>query len=473
MTLVTPFRRRTAAGAAVLTALLTGALAAPAVHAAPADAADPYPTTSWPTATPAETGADNSLIQQAIAYSTDTRTVGGSGMIIYKGRLISSWGAPATAQLDIKSSTKSFGSALAGIAYDDGLISLNDTISSHVPTFGTAPGDQPATDNTEWRRSITIADALTHTSGINKAGATGDLLFAPGTMFSYSDNGMNRVADVLTTAFDQDLKTVLQERIFGPIGVTTSDYTWRNPADASLTGGGYGSSLNGNTRREFGSGLKITVDAMARFGYLMLRDGVWVDADGAKKQVMPRDYITMMSKPTGTAGVPNYLPDPGLYANASSNYGLGWWNNHDGAVKGLPKDAYWSWGLYDSFVMVVPSLDLVVARAQGAKSWQASPNWGVYASMEPFFAPIAASVVKKCPEPDPRATVVIGDTDSGVPNSANFVGCTINDLIEEESGWRNKGAFIQHVKAVADQLIAQGVLDRHDRSEIVSAAARS
>jgi hypothetical protein len=126
---------------------------------------------------------------------------------------------------------------------------------------------------------------------------------------------------------------------------------------------------------------------MARFGYLMLHGGNW---NGT--QVVPASYVQAMSHTTSTAGVPNYMADPLLYANASNHYGLGWWNNAGGALPGVPRDAYWSWGLYDSFVLVVPSLDLVVSRAVGTKGWLATPNWGVYSTIEPFFAPIIAAL---------------------------------------------------------------------------------
>ena len=48
----------------------------------------------------------------------------------------------------------------------------------------------------------------------------------------------------------------------------------------------------------------------------------------------------------------------------------------------------WSWGLYESLIVVIPSLDIVVARA--GKSWQR--KWdGHYDVLRPFFEPIVAS----------------------------------------------------------------------------------
>lgn len=406
-----------------LVALLPAALSLAAL-APPARGQPLYPAAAgWQSATPGEMGLDAAKIQQAIDYATQTNAAGGSGMIVYQGRLVSSWGS-LTTLYDIKSSAKSFGAVLAGVAVDDGRIDLGDTVKSHLPTFGTAPGDRPAAANeAAWRSSITIEHLMTHTSGVNKSAATGNLLFAPGTAFSYSDNAFNRLADVLTVEFEQDLKATLQARVFDPIGVSTTDYSWRAPQDANefapngtTPRGGYGATLadpitaydddaNGSFgRREFGSGINIDVDAMARFGYLMLREGEWVGPDGEATQVLSAAFVDRMSTTTDTAGVPNAASeDARTYPDATANYGLGWWNNNGGAVGGLPSDAFWTWGLHDSFVMVVPSLDLVVARTGLLnKNWVADPRWGTFESMEPFFGPIVAAV----PEPSSSAAAV-------------------------------------------------------------------
>ena len=56
----------------------------------------------------------------------------------------------------------------------------------------------------------------------------------------------------------------------------------------------------------------------------------------------------------------------------------------------MPRDAYWSWGLYDSLIVVIPSLDLVVARAGPARSWSWTEG-DHYAVLAPFLGPIAAA----------------------------------------------------------------------------------
>lgn len=78
-----------------------------------------------------------------------------------------------------------------------------------------------------------------------------------------------------------------------------------------------------------------------------------------------------------------------------------------------------------------------------------------------------------CPAPDARPTVVLLDTDTGVANKTLAGGCTLNDLIEDERSWDTHGAFVDHVRSTAHDLVAEGVLDRAEASRLTSAAGRS
>ncbi|MFJ2614998.1 family 16 glycoside hydrolase [Streptomyces sp. NPDC088770] len=78
-----------------------------------------------------------------------------------------------------------------------------------------------------------------------------------------------------------------------------------------------------------------------------------------------------------------------------------------------------------------------------------------------------------CPAPDARPTVHLLDTDTGVTNHRAGGGCTVNDLIDDESSWPNHGEFVSHVNAVVNDLRKQGVLDNRESSAISKAAAQS
>jgi PKD repeat protein len=78
-----------------------------------------------------------------------------------------------------------------------------------------------------------------------------------------------------------------------------------------------------------------------------------------------------------------------------------------------------------------------------------------------------------CTDPDQRATVIIRDVDSGVPNYDVGNGCTVNDLILDDQSWSSQRTFITHVREVTTQLKSDGLLTTREARAIVRAASRS
>ena len=74
---------------------------------------------------------------------------------------------------------------------------------------------------------------------------------------------------------------------------------------------------------------------------------------------------------------------------------------------------------------------------------------------------------------DRRATVVVGESDTGIANRVDAARCSINDLIADEQTWPSHGEFLLHVARVADQLEAAGTITGAERDRIVSAAGVS
>ena len=91
------------------------------------------------------------------------------------------------------------------------------------------------------------------------------------------------------------------------------------------------------------------------------------------------------------------------------------------------------------------------------------------AACQPGREPAATT----CVAPDARPTVVLLDEDTGVENASLPGGCTLNDVIDDESTWRSHGRFVAHVGRVTRDLVADGELDRADARRLVKAAARS
>jgi CubicO group peptidase (beta-lactamase class C family) len=344
-----------------------------------------WPGDSWPAAAPAELGLDSGKLEQARDYAL---TAGGSGHIIYQGKLVLSWGDPAV-RYDLKSTTKSIGVTLLGIALKDGKVKLDDPANKHHPSFGVPPETNAERG---WLDTITLRMLADQTAGFGKRGGYEPLLFKPGAEWSYSDGGPNWLAECLTLAYGRDLNEVMFERVFTPLGIKPSDLRWRNnqfrPHD-----------INGVKRREFGSGIHANVDAMARIGYLYLREGRW-----AGEQILPPAFIQAVRNPDpALAQLPTRQPED--YGHASQHYSMLWWNNLDGTIGGAPRDAFWSWGLHDSLIVIVPSLDLVIARAGPAGTgWKRVKGADHYEVLKPFLEPIAAAAPAETGPPGAEAS---------------------------------------------------------------------
>ena len=333
--------------------------------------ADEWPGREWATNTPAAAGLDQALMQKARDFAMSG---GGAGCIIRGGKLVLAWG-DQKARYDLKSTTKSFGATALGVAILDGKVALEDTAKSHYPGLGTPP---ESNSRTGWLGRITILQLATQTAGFDKPGGFEPLIFEPGTKWAYSDGGPNWLADCLTLIYRRDVAELMFERIFTPLGINRADLAWRENSYRP-------NRIDGIPRREFGSGISANVDAMARVGLLYLRGGLW-----RGRRLLPSGFVAQAGTTVrAVVGLPEVNPKE--YGNASDHYGLLWWNNADGTLDGVPRDAFWSWGLYDSLIVVIPSLDIVVARA--GQSWK-RPTPGHYDVLRPFLGPIAASAGK-------------------------------------------------------------------------------
>ncbi len=302
-----------------------------------------------------------------------------------------SWGSQQQ-KYDLFSSTKSIGGIVLGLALMDDKVDLNDKAINYFADFGVPPGANRVRDGLE---NITLLQLATHTAGFEKTAGWGELRFEPGTGWLYSDGGTNWLADILTLAYGRDLKDLMNERVFQPLGITVGD-SQRGDEDLSWSFSRLDrpEKLNGIPRRPFNAGIHANVEAMAKIGYLYLRGGRW-----GERQVIPKQYVDMVRAPLpGVVGLPVKEDERDRFEGAPDHYGVLWWNNADGAIPGVPKDAYWAWGLKESLIIVVPSLDLVIVRA-GREGWQSSKAGSAYETIKPFVQPICQSVAPGAPYP--------------------------------------------------------------------------
>ncbi|GAA3954885.1 hypothetical protein Aau02nite_85920 [Amorphoplanes auranticolor] len=117
----------------------------------------------------------------------------------------------------------------------------------------------------------------------------------------------------------------------------------------------------------------------------------------------------------------------------------------------------------------------VAVRAPGAHTlrYRATDVAGNAAAEKSVTFTVVPPTTGDCPVPDTRATVIIGDQDTGIANADTGNGCTINDLIAEHASYPTHAAFVRHVETVTAPLVAAGKLTARQQGTIVRAAARS
>jgi CubicO group peptidase (beta-lactamase class C family) len=298
-------------------------------------------------------------------------------MIVRHGAVTLRWG-DQDKRYDIKSATKSFGATALGLALTDGKIELDAPARRYHPTLGTPPETNAETG---WLDKITILHLATHTAGFAKPGGYEPLLFEPGTAWLYSDGGPNWLAECIALQYGRDLEELMFARVFTPLGIERDDLRWRNNQYRPH-------EMDGIGRREFGAGIHANVDALARVGYLYLRGGQW---NG--QRILSAEFVDVATRPVETVVSLPVDKRDAAHGRASQRYGLLWWTNADGGLEKVPRDAYWAWGLYDSLILVIPSLDLVAVRGgEGGKSWPRTEGADHYDVLRPFFEPIVAAV---------------------------------------------------------------------------------
>lgn len=343
-----------------------------------------WPTQAWREAAPETQGMNRAMLEQASAYSQEhyphmhsllvvrggvlvwERYYGGQDrdlrMTVVDGQVIFDRGDPYPTGYDhtqvncVKSVTKSFTSALTGIALRQGLIrSIDQRVEEFFPEYFTDDLDPRV-------RQLTLRHLLMMRSGF--AWAENDqvtwdwgqaidkvkfalnlpLVAAPGERWNYSTADTHILGAVLTKAAGMSLLEYGDQVLFGPLGFAPHRWT------QELGGYCYG-----------GSELFLTPRDMAKFGYLYLNDGRWGD-----QQIVPAEWVAESIAPQPdvdgdviTAAMPNltsipYPPDMRYYREG---YGYLWWRTsyHDYPV-------YFAAGYGGQLICVIDDLDLVVVQ---------------------------------------------------------------------------------------------------------------
>lgn len=244
----------------------------------------------------------------------------------------------------VMSVTKSFTSALMGIAFDlHYLPNVNEPVSQYFKGY----------DQTNWiknKYNIKIQDLLTMTAGLDWKGLSFDepsddsemfktkdyftyilnrnLKYTPGTHFYYNNGLSIMLGHIIETATRQSPNAFAKKYLFNDLGIT--NYSW----DVDD---------NGVTRTE--GGLKLMSRDMLKFGLLYLNKGKW---NG--KQLISEDWVNTSTSPKINLGVLDYCYQ---------------WRALDYSINHQLFRTYFALGWGEQAIIVVPDQKLIMVMTAG------------------------------------------------------------------------------------------------------------
>jgi hypothetical protein len=319
----------------------------------------PLPGDDWEVSTPAEQGLDPILVAELYYNAAELETLYGL-LVIKNGYLIAEGyfnKGSVEQESNRQSVTKSYTSALVGIALDQGCLS---GVDQKMMDFFPELADQITDPRKE---QITIQDMLQMRSGYPDEERTSpymSILFwnaswpftwlphlvdfpltsDPGTEFAYSNLTSHLLGIIVARACNTDLKSYAQENLFTPIGAEVSD--WYPDAD----------------NYNFGNmGIYVTARDMARFGQLYLNDG---EFEG--KQILSADWVR--------DSLERYLdacrggwPSCGYGDFRDRGYGYQWWSARVG-------DYHFKYasGHGGQYIVLLDELDMIIVTT--ADPWE-------------------------------------------------------------------------------------------------------
>ena len=273
--------------------------------------AEYWPIDSWRVSTLKEQNMNVQRMNQLILRIADGSAVS-SLIIIKNGYLVYEdyrQGKNVDSLMHIFSCTKSFTSALIGIALRDGFIgSIDDPILPYFRNWTIENVDErkerltirhlltmtPGFDWNEHNISYTSPDNMVNRmlSYSNPAKYVLDLEMVgePGFDYVYCTGASQVLSALIREVTGQKLASYAKQHLFNPLSF--SDISW---------------ALVGGDTNLGGSQLYITSRDMTRFGYLYLRNGTW-----RNEQIIPIDYLEESRQPL-------------VSSPHGHEYGLHWW----------------------------------------------------------------------------------------------------------------------------------------------------
>jgi CubicO group peptidase (beta-lactamase class C family) len=302
----------------------------------------------WEVSTPAEQGLDAMLVAEFYYNAAELETIY-SLLVIKNGYLIAEdyFNEGSIDQKDrLQSVTKSYTSALVGIALDQGYLS---SVDQKMLDFFPEVADQITDPRKE---QIMIRDLLQMRAGypweetdpvLWDGLLSGHypplieefpLITDPGTEFHYSNLSSNWLGIIVDRATGTNLKAYAEENLFLPLGVEAGE--WGTDAEGHNNGCG---------------DLHLTARDAAKFGLLYLNDGVY---EG--NQVVPANWVhDSLQRYSEDINVTGGFPANWGLSFRDVGYGYQWWSARVGE-----HHFDLAWGHGGQLIVLLDELEMVI-----------------------------------------------------------------------------------------------------------------
>ena len=265
--------------------------------------------------------------------------------------------------------SKSYLSALFGIAIEEGLIkSIDDNVSVYLDDFeGTGYEDVKIKNLLQMSSGIEFnedyADPNSDINRFARATAKGSSFrdFAKtlkngkkqGTYNHYVSLDTQVLGMILESVTDMPLREYLYKRIWSKIGTESDAYYIADKTGTDMALGGLNATL-----RDF-----------SKFGQLYLNEGSW---DG--EQIVPKSWVVKSHTPDA----PHLMPNAGDLSSSEWGYGYQWW------IPGDPLTDYTAHGIFNQFIYVDPVSNVVIAKTSSNHRFRSEKEYSKAAHIAMF-----------------------------------------------------------------------------------------
>ena len=256
---------------------------------------------------------------------------------------------------------KSFVSALIGIAIEQGHIgSIEESITQYVPSLSRSAYNGvrikdvlQMSSGARWNEDYSDPDADIHgyTAVMSGEGSFDEFVAGmqrerePGTLCQYNSGDTQALGMLLRNATGQSITDYMQQQLCEPLGMERPGYWVLDCAGMELAAGG----------------VNLVARDFAKLGELYRNHGVW---EG--RQIVPADWVRDSTKPDA----PHLMPGQVIVGGHVFPFGYGyqWW------IPEGDRGEYSAIGVYNQFVYVDPSRDVVVVKLSANRAYGTSPD---------------------------------------------------------------------------------------------------